>query len=70
MDGFELARALREEECCRGAVLIAVTGYSDHETTRRGAECGIDIHLAKPADAHQLLGLLRQIEAAAEGNAR
>ena len=26
MDGYEVARRLRREECCRDAVMIAVTG--------------------------------------------
>ena len=54
MDGYELARRLRERESehpgPRRLRLIALTGYG-HETDRqRSADAGMDVHLLKPVD--------------------
>jgi CheY-like chemotaxis protein len=56
MNGYELARAMRE----RGskATLIALTGYGQPEDERRAAEAGFDAHLVKPADMAKLRALL------------
>ncbi|AWG45831.1 hypothetical protein AM586_15920 [Massilia sp. WG5] len=60
MDGYELARRLRAQPACRGALYIALTGYGqqgDRELTR---QAGFDHHFVKPADAGLLLAALRQ----------
>ncbi|HEU4617978.1 MAG TPA: ATP-binding protein [Gammaproteobacteria bacterium] len=50
MDGFELARRLRELPCGERMKLIAVTGYGqEHDRVRSGAS-GFDLHLVKPLD--------------------
>jgi CheY-like chemotaxis protein len=47
MDGYEVARVLRERQ--DGPLrLIAVSGYGLPEHRRRGAEAGFDLHLVKP----------------------
>jgi signal transduction histidine kinase len=51
MDGYELARRLRESDClARGARLIAVTGYGQPTDQQRSAEAGFDAHLVKPVN--------------------
>jgi PAS domain S-box-containing protein len=57
MDGYELARRLRERPDLRGARFIALTGYGQEADRRRSAEAGFDDHLTKPADP----GLLREL---------
>jgi PAS domain S-box-containing protein len=50
MDGYEVARRLRELPGCATTRLIALTGYgqeSDHERSRRA---GFEDHLVKPVD--------------------
>jgi two-component system CheB/CheR fusion protein len=59
MDGYEVARRLREQRGEKRPLLIAVTGYGREEDRRRSAEAGIDLHLLKPADMAQLERLLR-----------
>jgi len=62
MDGFELARRIRQDPLHAHTVLIAVTGYgraSDHAASR---EVGFDGHLVKPVDTNQLLSLLSSIQ--------
>ena len=58
MDGYEVAARLRREECCRDAVIIAVSGYGQDEDRRRSREAGFDHHLVKPLDHDALLSLL------------
>jgi len=61
MDGFELARRIRQDPEHAHTILIAVTGYgraSDHAASR---EVGFDGHLVKPVDTTHLLNLLSSI---------
>ncbi len=58
MDGYEVAARMRTEECCKDAVIIAVSGYGQDEDRRRSKEAGFDHHLIKPLDHDALLSLL------------
>jgi PAS domain S-box-containing protein len=57
MDGYEIVRRLRAEECCRGALIIAASGYGQEEDRRRSREAGFDHHLVKPIDFDSLMDL-------------
>ena len=61
MDGYEVAARLRQEECCKDAVIIAVSGYGQDEDRRRSKEAGFDHHLIKPLDHDALLSLLSDV---------
>lgn len=58
MDGFEVAKRLRGDPCCRGATLIAISGYGQEEDRRRSREAGFDHHLTKPVNIDDLQQLL------------
>ncbi len=58
MDGFEVARCLRDRPDTRGAMLVAVTGYGRDEDRIRSREAGLDHHLVKPVDLLVLRRLL------------
>jgi CheY-like chemotaxis protein len=58
MDGFELARRLRERPVTQGALLVAVTGYGREEDVRLAHDAGFDHHLVKPVDLPALRELL------------
>ena len=58
MDGYKVASKLRQEECCKAAVIVAVSGYGQDEDRRRSKEAGFDFHLIKPLDHDALLSLL------------
>ena len=58
MDGYEVARRLREEPCCTPAVIIGVSGYGQDEDRRRSREAGFDHHLIKPVDFDKLVPLI------------
>jgi two-component system CheB/CheR fusion protein len=57
MDGYEVARRLRESVSNRNVILVAVTGYGLPADRRRSAEAGFDHHLTKPVDYEALIRL-------------
>jgi CheY-like chemotaxis protein/nitrogen-specific signal transduction histidine kinase len=58
MDGYEVARRLRSDDCCRHAVIIAITGYGHEADRNRSKESGFDHHLVKPLDHDALVTIL------------
>lgn len=58
MNGWELARHLRDRAPAKQPVIVALTGYGQYEDRLRSADAGIDLHLAKPADPNLLVGIL------------
>jgi PAS domain S-box-containing protein len=55
MDGYELARRIREIPGGRGVRLVALSGYGSSHDRTRSRDAGFDLHLVKPVDVHQLL---------------
>jgi CheY-like chemotaxis protein len=60
MDGYEVARQLRQRPESQDTVLIALSGYGDDESVRRALEAGFDLHITKPAPPLALRELLDQ----------
>ena len=60
IDGYALARALREQDSCLHCV--AHTGWAEEAYRRRSLEEGFLEHLVKPVDAEILNDLLTRIE--------
>jgi two-component system CheB/CheR fusion protein len=60
MDGFEVARRIRQMASPDRALLIALSGYGSPEDQQRAFEAGFDRHLTKPADMEELEQLLRK----------
>jgi signal transduction histidine kinase/DNA-binding response OmpR family regulator len=60
MDGYEVARSLRSEMGPSAPLLVAMTGYSQHEVNRHARKTDFDYHLVKPADLSALKELLAQ----------
>lgn len=58
MDGYEVARRLRQEVGLAHAMLAALTGFGQEEDRRRSEEAGFDQHLVKPIRTETLLHLL------------
>jgi CheY-like chemotaxis protein len=65
MDGYQVARYLKQMATCQQTTLIAVTGYSKAEDRERSRHAGIDHHLVKPIDYEVLLDLLVQDQTSA-----
>ena len=60
MDGYDVARALRESRELDATFLVALTGYGQEEDRRRAMEAGFDRHMTKPVDPAALWELLRK----------
>ncbi|HEV3343318.1 MAG TPA: PAS domain-containing protein [Pirellulales bacterium] len=58
MDGYEVARRLRQDPESKGVVLVALTGWGQNADRQRSLEAGFDHHLVKPVDAKTLTDLL------------
>jgi signal transduction histidine kinase len=58
LDGYEVARRLREQPGGEDALLIAISGYGQEEDRRRAQQAGFDHHLTKPVDFAVLRSVL------------
>jgi len=67
IDGYEVARRLRQEAATSGVRLIALTGYGLAEDQRRVLEAGFDTHLVKPVELNTLLEQLAGVTARPTG---
>ena len=67
MDGYAVARALRQDPGLASAFLVAATGYAREEDQRRCREAGFDAHLTRPVDFAELQRLLASLAVTAEG---
>lgn len=62
MDGFEVARRLRERPELADLPLAAVTGYAEEEARKRSRAAGFNHHLVKPVDPDAILALVASLE--------
>jgi CheY-like chemotaxis protein len=61
IDGFELARLLREKYGRENIRLVALTGYNLPEHRARSRAAGFDAHLGKPASPEPLTQLFQRM---------
>jgi CheY-like chemotaxis protein/nitrogen-specific signal transduction histidine kinase len=61
MDGYEVARRLRELPGLRDVLMIAITGYGQQDDRARSKAAGFDHHLVKPVDPEHLSRLLSSL---------
>ena len=54
LDGYAVARQLRERGDTSHVLLIALTGYGQKEDRARAADAGFDYHFVKPADPREI----------------
>jgi PAS domain S-box-containing protein len=54
MDGYEVARRLRQIERDPPMLIVAVTGWGKEADRLKSREAGFDLHLVKPVDPHEL----------------
>jgi CheY-like chemotaxis protein len=60
LDGYEVAKRLRELPEGRDVLLVAMTGWGQEEDKRRTALAGFNHHLVKPVDPVKLEKLLAE----------
>src|SRR6516164_2779751 len=58
VDGYCLARQIRQQPDLQGILLVAVTGYADEEHRALSQEAGFDHYLVKPVEPDELQNLL------------
>ncbi len=58
LNGYELARRIRDEPWGRDMLLIALTGWGQQEDVQRSAAAGFDHHMTKPVDFDTLTRLI------------
>jgi len=65
LDGYQVARRLREDVGLDTSLLVAMTGYGQPEDRRRSREAGIHHHFVKPVEPMVLRNLLADVAAPA-----
>ena len=63
MNGYELARAIRDSGKCEGIVLVALTGWGTKRDMARSRAAGFDRHFTKPAQLDEVDALLAAVAA-------
>lgn len=58
MNGYEVARRIRQDPQLKTAHLVAITGYGQNADRQRSKEAGFDDHLVKPVESAALKALL------------
>jgi PAS domain S-box-containing protein len=58
LNGFEVAKQLRQQPALQNVLLVAMTGYGREGDRQRSQEAGFDHHLVKPGDFGKVLQIL------------
>ena len=61
LNGFEVAKRIRQQPALQNAVLVAMTGYGRESDRRSSQEAGFDHHLVKPGDFGKVLQILETV---------
>jgi PAS domain S-box-containing protein len=61
LNGFEVAKQLRQQPALQNAVLVAMTGYGQESDRQHSQEAGFDYHLVKPGDFRKVLQILAAV---------
>jgi len=69
LDGFTVAKRLREEPALHGIVLVAITGYGQAMDHQRSRDAGFDHHLVKPVAFSSVEEILVQVGARGKASA-
>ena len=60
IDGYAVARRIREDPAGRGLRVVALTGYGLLEDRERALAAGFDAHIVKPVDLDKLRAILAE----------
>ena len=61
LNGYDLARRLRDDDGTAAMTLVAITGWGQEKDRRKAFECGFDHHLVKPVETAHVLEILGRI---------
>lgn len=62
MDGYALARAIRERPAFADTLLVALSGFGAEADRQRTREAGFDLHMLKPMEIDALEQLLLRVQ--------
>ena len=68
LDGFKVARRIRQEPLLHDTVLVAITGYGQESDRQHSQEAGFDHYLVKPADFEKVRQILAESSEKATGH--
>lgn len=60
LDGYEVAKRLRQKKEPKRPLLIAITSYGQRVDRLRAYEAGIDMHFTKPVEPQELVDFLER----------
>ncbi|MHB1425012.1 MAG: PAS domain-containing hybrid sensor histidine kinase/response regulator [Gemmataceae bacterium] len=61
LDGYEVAKRMRQQPVLQNVVLAAMTGYGKESDCQRAQEAGFDHHLVKPAKFEKVQQILASV---------
>jgi signal transduction histidine kinase len=61
LNGYEVARRIRQHPLLKHMVLVAMTGYGQEKDRQYSREAGFDHHLVKPANFDEVLRILTTV---------
>jgi PAS domain S-box-containing protein len=61
MNGYEVAKQIRQQPALKNSVLVAMTGYGQECDRKSSRDAGFDHHLVKPADFSKVLQILATV---------
>jgi PAS domain S-box-containing protein len=61
MDGYELARRMREQLAFPDLRLVALTGYGQDADRKRSADAGFDVHMVKPINLAAVASTIKRL---------
>jgi PAS domain S-box-containing protein len=61
LDGFEVAKRIRQDPQLHDIVLVALTGYGEEADRLHSRKAGFDYYLVKPADFEKVLEILAKV---------
>ena len=67
MDGFEVARRVRDTENLGGATIMMLSSSGQYDESNRCRDAGISTHLTKPVDQRELLSAIGRVLAREPG---
>jgi CheY-like chemotaxis protein len=67
VDGWEIARQLRQHTALAGTFLVALTGYGREEDQAKSQAAGFDLHLLKPVDLEEIETILKKLSQSGSG---
>ncbi len=61
LNGYEVARKIREQPWGQDMVLVALTGWGQEEDRQKSKDAGFNAHLVKPVEQSVLIKLLAEL---------